>query len=367
MSHPMSRSRVLVQLPNWLGDTVMSTPLLGVLVAAFEALPEYQRPDIYLALRRPWVPLFIEDPRLAGIIVVERRGAHQGLAGVWRLSRNMQTYRFDAVIVCPPSLGSAAAARLAQIPERIGYATDARGFLLTSALALGPRGGGHFAYEMIDLGLELLCRMGIEAPVVPRQGLPLASLPGCGGRGVAGERPLWVVGPGTTYGEAKMWPVDRVAGLVAAAVLEEGVRVVLLGDDQSAEFVAAIKKKVGLSWSTTLAGGAEIVDLTGRTDLSQVITILNSATAFVGNDSGLMHLAGALGVATVGVFGSSNPQWTHPLGRHTTALAATGFDCQPCYRKRCNQPRFCLDTVSGSQVMAEVRDLLRIMALSGEG
>lgn len=191
--------------------------------------------------------------------------------------------------------------------------------------------------------------------------VPSPSLPGCAHMAAAEigpGPPVWVLALGTTYGEAKVWPVSRVAEFVTLVVRRDGVRVLLVGDEHAVDFARAVRQATAVAWRDQAAGPAGVVDLTGRTRLHEVVAVLKSATAFIGNDSGLMHLAGALGVATVGIFGSSNPAWTAPRGRRTSCVTAAGFDCHPCYLKRCPQSRFCLDSVAAETVAESVRDLL---------
>ncbi len=359
--------QVLLLLPNWLGDVIMSTPLISFLTQAFTEIPAADRPTLHLAVRRRWAPLFAADPRARIALNLERTGRHRGLTGIWRQAAEMKHGQFDAVLLGPPSLRAGLAAALSGIPIRLGHATDGRGLLLKPGLARGPRGSRHYSFEMLDLGLALLEILEIPAPPLPAEGLPLAELPGCvtpvsSRHPTAGPGPLWVVAPGTTYGEAKTWPLDRMREFVELAGGEAGARVVLLGDGTTADFVGAMRQTSRLKWSHDLATPGEVVDLTGRTDLAQVVEVMQGASAFVGNDSGLMHLAGALGLPTVGIFGSSNPDWTHPLGEHTTAVVASGFSCRPCYRKTCNQSRFCLEEVTAAAVLSRVQKLVAAVA-----
>ena len=363
--------RILLHLPNWLGDVIMTTPLIEFLLGAFSAQPVGSRPELALAVRPAWSPLFAGDARLAGLVPVDRRGRHGGPAGIPRLAADFRRGRYDAVVLGPPSLRAGLTARLAGIPLRIGHATDGRGPLLNAAVPRGVRGSRHYAWEMLELGLVLLDRLGLAAPLLPTGGLPSPALPGCASLSRqpfgGGGRPLWAVAPGTTYGEAKTWPLERMREFVAAAVAVDGARVVLLGDAQAAVFAAGLRQDSILSWGEDPGRDTDIIDLTGRTDLPAVVRVLKAAAGFVGNDSGLMHLAGALGVPTVGIFGSSNPDWTHPLGARTAAVTAAGFPCRPCYRRTCNQAQFCLETVAAAAVAAQLRSLLADAVGRGQG
>ncbi len=346
--------RLLLVLPNWLGDLVMTLPALDRLAAAAHAAGM----GVDVSVRRRWAPLLQADPRIDGCILYERTGRHAGWLGVGRLASCWRAAPAAAAVITPPSLRMAAAAALARIPIRVGQSTDGRRFLLTHAVAPGrPRGRRHYGDEMSDLARAALAACDLRDQEPDTAAVP--SLPGLAARPAAdlgAGPPVWVLAPGTTYGPAKTWPVLHMAAFVTEAVRARGVRVLLLGDASTRSLACAIRDAASVSWRDETAGPAAAIDRVGRTDLLAVVDILRSAEVFVGNDSGLMHVAAALGVPTVGIFGSSSPAWTAPRGANARALTAVGFPCQPCFRKTCNQPRFCLDTVTAGTVLAAVND-----------
>lgn len=364
---PSAKScRVLLLLPNWLGDVVMATGLLQLLHDHRE-LADGRHLHLTLGVRLPWAPLFRDDPRCDDLLEVDKTGRHGGVPGLWRLSRDLACGRFAAVVLGPPSLRVALAAALAHIPLRVGYRSDGRGFLLNEALPTVPRGQVHYADEMSALGRRLLDRLG--GPTPPAGSSSGIALPDCRQLAPAlpaAVAPRWILAPGATYGQAKTWPLARAAEFARGA-LSAGGELVLLGDEKAAGFAADLAREVGAPTGHVLTGRPGLVDLTGRTSLAAVVGVLKSAQAFVGNDSGLMHLAAALAVPTVGLFGSSNPRWTAPVGPRTLALAATGFPCQPCYRRTCNQATFCLDTLGGEVVLERLRELLAGHPEPGKG
>jgi heptosyltransferase-2 len=366
-------SRVLVVAPNWLGDAVMSTPLLTWLDAVRRA-PGGPALRVTLAVRGAWAPLFTGDPRVDELMIVERPGLHDGWRGIVRQAMQWRAQRFEAALLGPPSLRAAATAALAGIPCRIGHRGDGRDVLLTRALARQVRGRRHFSLEMLDLGLALGDVAGWDARRLPKvEDAGPARLAGgvrSAPKASPGSRPLWVLGPGTTYGPAKTWPTRPTADFAAAAVAEERARILLLGDGNAAPLVAALRAATpGLRWAVGAAAvaaepDADVIDLTGATDLPEATAWLRACGLYVGNDSGLMHVAAALGTPTLGLYGSSNPDWTRPTGPFVQVLAAEGFACRPCYRRTCNQPVFCLETVEGPQVLAAARRLLLCVAAS---
>ena len=361
-SHPdhCSGLRLLVLAPNWLGDVVMHTPLLSLLHEQRDRITAAvgRTVTIHLGVMRTWAPLFRNDPRIDEMVLLDRDRRDRGILGTFRLASLLKEGGFEAIILGPPSLRTALAAWLARIRCRVGYRYDGRTPFLTNSLPPFARGSRHYSREMIELGHAWLESLGMGLAVSLEDEYP-ATLPGCDALppvDMGAGPPVWAVAPGTTYGEAKTWPVHRLGDFLEGAIGEAGVRIVLLGDEAARGFTSRLRERFPQSWSEDTHSGAAILDLTGKTDLLTAAGVLKSSAAFIGNDSGLMHLAAALDRPTVGVFGSSNPDWTAPLGRRARAIAPTGFSCRPCYRKTCNQAEFCLDTVTGKAVLAAVLD-----------
>ncbi len=351
---PATGRRVLFLAPNWLGDAVMAAPVLSALRTAFAAakIPLF----LTWAVRRTWAPLFVDDPRIDAILPVERHGRHRGTAGVFRLGHDLRAARADAILLGPPSFRAGAVAMLSGARERIGYRGDGRSWLLTSAVPVPVRGAMHYTQEMLVLVGELLRRWNLPTPVGGDLTLDGDSLPACESWAAqtSSGPPLWALGPGTTFGPAKNWPLRHVAAFIEQAVLQRGRRVVLLGDRNSARIVERLRGAADVPFRQQLDGPAGVIDRTGKTDLQELVSLLKSCEGYVGNDSGLMHLAGALGCPTVGIFGSSNPDWTRPGGRNSTYVTADGFQCSPCYRPTCEQPEFCLETIEPGLVLAKL-------------
>ena len=351
------RLPIFLFFPNWLGDAVMATGLLALL-HAHRRLQDGRNLHLTVGVRPAWAPLFRDDPRIDELLLIERNGRHRGRRGLLRLGQDLRRNRFAATVLGPPSLRAALAAVLGGIPLRVGYRGDGRGVLLNVPVNPLPRGRRHHARELVELGVVLLARLGrrVDPLALPRG----SSLPGCRGltpHPCSPDVPRFILAPGATYGLAKNWPLERVAEFVRLA-LDSGGEVVALGDQQADGFVKDLAAALGVKARDSADGRQGLVNLAGRTSLTEAVSLIKSARSFVGNDSGLMHLAAALEVPTIGVFGSSNPDWTAPLGARTRAVVAQGFPCRPCYRKTCNQETFCLDTITGLQVWQEMTELL---------
>jgi len=301
--------KTLIFMPNWMGDFIMA---LSVILRM-----EPGRREHTTLLAPQWLaPLSRTLSRLTAIDYDRERADRRRLA-----LRAVREREFDKVCLLPYSFSSAWFAFRAGIHSRRGLAKDGRGFLLTERLPRSARDyTRHITYEYASV-LETE-----PAPPHGWEGLPIA----------ADEkyRGYIAVCPGATFGPAKQWPYfSRLIELL------NGERIVLLG---------RVGDSSGIE--TAARGNGGIVDLTGRTSLPQAAAIIAAARAVVANDSGLMHLAGFLGTPVVGIFGSTSPDWTRPLGKRSVVLY-NRRPCSPCFRPTCRYGHYeCLRSVQTQNV-----------------
>ncbi|OGB40439.1 MAG: lipopolysaccharide heptosyltransferase II [Burkholderiales bacterium RIFOXYC2_FULL_59_8] len=311
--------RALIIAPQWIGDAVMTEPLLRRLQARGEQLT---------VGALPWVaPVYRAMPQVAEVI--EFPFAHGGLQWRerWRLSRQIRG-RFDVAYLCPNSLKSALLPFLAGIPKRVGYLGEARFGLLTQRLknpAKGQRPPMVAFYSALSGEADVAAdrpQLQLSAPEVDAA-LRTLSLTRMG---------YYVFAPGAEYGEAKRWPTAHFAAL--AGLLD--LPVVLLGSGKESALCAAIADPV----NAQRAG--QCINLAGKTTLTQALGVISACKGVVSNDSGLMHVAAGFGVNQVAIFGSSSPLHTPPLNRLAKVLwlkfdadYRPPLDCAPCFERVC--------------------------------
>ncbi len=325
--------RSLVIAPQWIGDAVMAEPLLRRLQQRGEQVCVAALPSV--------APVFLAMPQVKEVI--ELPFARGGLQ--WRARRQLAKRlegRFDVAYVLPNSLKSALLPFLAGIPKRIGYLGEARVGLLTQRLKNPPKDRRP---PMVDW----YSRLSGEADTVTDS--PQLQLDA----GLVDETLLdhglqrgqyLVFAPGAEYGPAKRWPSARFAELA----LRVDLPVLLLGSAKEAPLCQEI---------ADLAPG-RCRNLSGKTTLLQAMNLLASARAVVSNDSGLMHVAAALGVPQVALFGSSSPLHTPPLNARAQVLwlkndplYQPALDCAPCFQRDCpfGHTR-CLVDIDAERVLA---------------
>jgi heptosyltransferase-2 len=159
-----------------------------------------------------------------------------------------------------------------------------------------------------------------------------------------------VLAPGASYGPAKQWGAERFAAVGASAARRHGLALVLVGSAEDRPVAAAVARAAERE-------GARAFDTTGATDLAELTGILAGARGVVSNDSGVMHLAAALGRPTVGVFGSTSPVWTSAAAPWVRNLYAA-YPCSPCFRRTCPIGYRCLESVGSDAATAALDRLL---------
>jgi heptosyltransferase-2 len=312
--------RILVVAPNWIGDALMAQPLLSRLKHS-GAMLDVVAPE--------WVaPVLRRMPEVDHVIATPFRHGALQLGARWRLGRSLKRRGYDRAIVLPNSWKSALVPFLAGIPLRVGYLGEMRFGLLNirhrKANSSMPM---HYARLAEALGTE------------PQQPLPQPHLEVTSDEIAETTRRFGIEGryavicPGAEYGPAKRWPYF---GELAEKLT---MPVVLLG---SAKDAAAGQNLPGRN-------------LIGKTSLDEAIRIIAGAALVVSNDSGLMHVAAALGRPQVALFGSSSPEHTPPASAKARVLWLH-LECSPCFERECPLGHFrCMKEITVEQVLSEIR------------
>lgn len=274
--------------------------------------------------------------------------AQKGLGSRRAFAARLRAERFDGAILLQNAFDAALLAWLAGIPHRIGYNRDGRGWLLSEAIA-PPEPGDIPRHERFYY-LELLRRAGMieRLPAddcIRLDGIPAARQAGEAIRsslGIAG--PMVGISPGAAYGNAKRWLPERFA---EAARSLEGHTVLLFGSAAERELCQSIADQVP---------GAR--NLAGATTLREFIDLASVCRVFLTNDSGAMHVASALGVPTVAIFGATDDITTGPTGP-LARVVREHAECSPCLLRECPIDHRCMTAVSAARVAAETRELLQ--------
>jgi heptosyltransferase-2 len=311
--------RILIVAPSWVGDAILSEPLVARLRNPYES-------PLVDVLAPPWcAPVYA---RMRGVgRVIEAPFAHGRFDWAARgaLARTLRRNRYTRALVLPNSWKSALVPWLARIPRRTGYVGEARWGLLNDARRLDARR----LPRLVDRFAALAARPGDLVPLPPAPIL----VPDAANRAAVSDalalhadRPVAILCPGAEYGPAKRWPPTHFAKL-AARFAADGMAVWLVGSPNDTLAAAAVLEAAGTD-------ARRVRDLTGRTDLGSAIDVLSLASIVVSNDSGLMHAAAAVGARLVALFGSSSPVYTPPLSA-LARVARIDIACSPCFEREC--------------------------------
>ncbi|QTN23197.1 lipopolysaccharide heptosyltransferase II [Rhizobacter sp. AJA081-3] len=330
-------TRSLVIAPQWIGDAVMSAPLLASLAARGETLA---------VAALPWVaPVYRAMPQVREVI--ELPFAHGRLD--WSERRRIAATlrgRFDIAYVLPNSIKAALIPWFAGIPQRVGYRGEGRWGLLNRQR---PNPGGR--PPMVAF-YRALAGEPAAAEARPKLSFERAVLRAAAN--AAGVEPgaYWAFAPGAEYGPAKCWPAAHYAALARSLHARDALPVLLLGSGKEAALCQQI---------ADAAPGACRV-LAGQTSLMDAMALIAGARGLVSNDSGLMHVAAAFGIPQVAVFGSTSPEHTPPLNPRAKVLwlkDELGLDCMPCFERTCRYGHTrCLTEVAPQRVEAALYSVL---------
>lgn len=330
--------RILIKAVNWLGDLVMSLPAMRAVRRAF--------PEAHLAvLIKKELTSFFDGANWIDEVIPYAVGS--GLGGLndrFKIVGEIRSRRFDLAVLMPNSFESALWVTAAGIPRRAGYALDKRGAMLTHKAVPSSRAlEGHQVLYWLSMLHETL---GIEGDADDHAISPAVSHMATmrdwlGSHRRRPEAPLIAIAPAAAYGPAKEWPAAKFAAVIDAVADSLGAECVLVG---------APSERAKCAEVASLSARDPIVSA-GETSIGELIALLSICSAFVGNDSGCMHLAGALGVPTVAIFGSTNPIRTGPA-KNKSRIIWHHLECSPCLARTCRFGHYnCLREVEPKEAL----------------
>lgn len=347
---PGTIKRILIRGTNWIGDVIMSLPAVTSVRRTFPGAR-------ITVLAKPWVAdLYRACPDIDDVIVFQSPGRHDGIAGKIRLARELREERFDLALLLQNAIEAALIAWHARIPLRTGYDSDCRGFLLTHAV---HRTRAIRKVHQIDYYLEMVRALGFsvagrEIRLVPADESRAAADHILEGYGVRGDDLLIGFAPGASYGPAKMWFPERFAAVADRLADDVSARIILFGSSGDRERTEAMQRQ----------GAHSFIDLAGKTTLAEAMALIARCALFISNDSGLMHLAGALDVPLVAIFGSTNPATTSPPGA-MSCVVHKDVPCSPCLKKECPTDFACMNLIGVDDVLDAAMNLLKSRPPSG--
>lgn len=344
--------RILVFIPNWVGDVVMAT-------AALRAIRRHFAEAYIVHLMRSYVADVLAGTELCDEQLYWPEKGEAQSPSHWGLIRDLRSRRFDLAILLTNSFRSALIARLAGVRRRVGYARDGRGWLLTDRLRPARSGRRFVPIPALDyyndvarhLGCEdvndrlVLATSAADESAVDRRLGPME--PG---------QPLVVLNPGANYGSAKCWPAEKYAILADAMVSRYGAHVVASLGPKEREIADRLK---------AAARRPIEVYIDPPLGLGPLRALVRRCHLLVTNDTGPRHFAAAFGVPVVTIFGSSDPAWTETRF-DKERIVMLDLDCQPCMERVCPLKHHdCMQKLEPGLVLEKVDEFLAPLRTDG--
>ncbi|MDO9069227.1 MAG: lipopolysaccharide heptosyltransferase II [Deltaproteobacteria bacterium] len=323
-----AEQKILIRVPNWIGDAVVSTAFVAACAKAHPVA------SINVLAHPRVAALFENDPEIQSIIKLSSERS------LWQTARELKKEKYDVAYILPISFSSALMTFLAGIPRRIGYSAEGRGFLLTQKLKYSQK---DFRSRHIILDfMKLLGRE--EAVNAPRIFLSPEEMKWAGEFLASNKLKTGNItgfGPGATFGQAKRWPKENWVEL-GQELVNRGHHILIFGSGEETELCGQIARDIG----------PKAISLAGTATLRQSAALLSLCSNFITNDTGVMHLAAAAGTRVTAIFGSTNPVWTKPWGDKHRVIY-NGEACSPCYQRECRYGHYeCLKRILVKDILS---------------
>jgi heptosyltransferase-2 len=286
---------------------------------------------------------------VSGIIRLET-DRHSGLFGTLRLSKELRGESFDLAVLFQNAFGAAFISLLGAAKERVGYARDMRSGLLTKAI---PASGEIMKKHQVFYYLNIIKELGGKMPDRPVPQIYITNEEAAAAQAFLEKnnlkgKPVFGAAPGASYGPSKRWPAERFASVLKGLTDEYGGAALVFGGPEDKEACAGVKEAL-----------PSAIDLSGKIPLREAVALMSCARAFITNDSGPMHIAAALGVPTVAVFGSTEDSLTGPVGSKAASIREK-TECSPCFKRECAFGHYeCLTRVDAEKILAKVKELMQ--------
>lgn len=333
--------KILIRMPNWVGDAVMATPLI---VDLKNALPESQ---ITLMCQGAINQLFLHEPLINGMIAFKKPSGFIHRVHQSQLIHDLRKGEFDIGILTTNSFSSAWWFYRGGIPRRIGFRDRGRSFLLTDPVSF-PK--NRESQHLIKTYKELLSPLGIPLSDTPTRlvvteeeknsALSLLKKEGFNSGKIVG------INPGAAYGSAKCWLPERFRKLAEDLIKDKSTFVVFYGDASQRAMIDGITNDLG----------PQVINLSGKTTLRELMAFISLSNVFVSNDSGPLHMAYALKIPVVAIFGPTSEIISGPQGKSLTIHKHV--ECSPCFKRTCPIDHRCMTQIKTDEVYDAVKRLL---------
>ena len=334
--------RVLVVQTAFLGDLVLTQPLIGELARAFAPAP------VDVLVRAPFAELARGFRGVGDVIPFDKRGGDRGLGGLLRQRARLRAKRYSLVVSPHGSFRTGVLLAAARIPSRVGFAGGPAAAFMTVRV---PKTKGPYPERLRTLLLAAGAGPGADDPVLDVPAAARASVDAkLAERGIAAGVPIVGINPGSVWG-TKRW-IPEGWGALCVELVNRGFKPVIVGG----------KDDVPIAEAVLASARGTAIDLSGKTSLLELAAVAARSTVFVSGDSGPMHVAAAVGTPVVAIFGPTTPELGFAPRTKAAEIVQRSLECRPCHRhgpQVCPLGHFkCMRDIPASDVMSAVGRLL---------
>lgn len=332
--------KILVRAPNWIGDSILAIP-------AAECLSKnFPQAEIWISAKE-WVKdLFAAHDFIKGVIPLPDT---DDLKNLMNSAQKIKNLGFEIGVLFTNSFASALLFFLARIPQRWGYSKDGRGLLLTKGATPNKQKEN---LHQLDYYLNLISGLDLKT-YPPRLSLPLTSEEKRQTKELLHslkvdlKRPLIILNPGASYGPAKRWPAIKFAELANLLQERKNAEIIIIGSGN----------EVSLAESISSSMRRAAFNLSGKTSLRLLAALISHADLFISNDSGPMHMANALKIPVIAIFGPTDPSLTGPF-QEPAAVIKKDVPCWPCSYRECPFDHRCMMNIEAEEVYQSCQKFL---------
>ncbi len=344
--------KVLVAAPNWIGDAVLALPAIARVRELFPAS------RITISGLPHICELFRESPYVNDMRIYS--------GSLLSTVSDIKKCGFDLAILLPNSFRTALMVNLARIPLRCGYNRDGRGIMLNMAIKVDAR---TKKLPQTEYYLNIVNYINQELAGNDKNNPPIPPLEK-GGKGgfewlhlsqgellhatkilhdynVPQDSLLIGINPGAAYGSAKRWYPERFAQVSSALVNKHMAKVIIFGSQQ----------ELGIAREIENLSSVPVINMAGKTTIRELMALIKQCSIFITNDSGPMHIAAALNIPIVAIFGSTDPEKTGPMGNNHIVIKKD-VDCSPCFKRKCPTDLKCMDLITVDDVLKGVERII---------
>ncbi len=341
----LHKTKIILRASNWLGDNILTMP------AVFALREKFPNAHIAVMIKKSMADVWKMTP-VDEVIPFNFRKGIGGIKDRWNFAKNLKNKNFDVAVILPNSFDSALVPALAKIPERVGWATDGRSFMLTKAIPKPKELKSQPQFQHYIYLIEKWLDEKIDADENIRLTIPPKTKekisPIISGKKIVG------LNPGSTYGSAKRWLPERYAELAVRLEKEKGVEIIIFGGPGDEKVCNEVFEKIIQKDSST---GQCCKNLVGKTSIIELSALLKKCVCLVTNDTGAMHISAAVATPVVAIYGPTDWSSTPPLGTGHK-LIKTKVDCAPCFKRTCYGSHCCMTTISVDEVYNAIAELV---------